>query len=126
MRTDKTSHFPLNPICIPSLCCSFSASFCSSLNKLASHISFSVHANSYAGERVLTPALPLSHSFRNSFHSATPWALRRSAVTGSSFGARGTLSSFRPASCGRRLPLRVFTSLLDHTRFSHVSAPPRE
>src|SRR5947207_64135 len=49
-----------------------------------------------------------------------------SAVTGSSFGARGTLSSFRPASCGRRLPLRVFTSLLDHTRFSHVSAPPRE
>ena len=40
--------------------------------------------------------------------------------------ARGALSSFRPASCGRRLPLRVFTCLLDHTRFSHVSAPPRE
>src|SRR5258708_7828218 len=48
------------------------------------------------------------------------------AVAGSSFGARGTLSSFRPASCGRRLPLRAFTSLLDHTRFSHLSPPPRE
>ena len=54
-----------------------------------------------------------------------PWALRRSAVTGSSFGARGTLSSFKPASCGRWLPLREFTCLLDHTRFSQVSAPPR-
>src|ERR1043166_4544989 len=81
---------------------------------------------SLSGGRALAPAPPLFHSFRNSFHSATPWALRRSAVTGSSFGARGTLSSFRPASCGRRLPLRAFTSLLDHTRFSHVSAPPRE
>src|SRR5216117_2488815 len=81
---------------------------------------------SVSGERALTPALPLFHSFRNSFHSATPWALRRSAETGSSFGARGTLSSFRPASAGRRLPLFVFTALLDHTRFSHASAPPRE
>src|ERR1051325_4953288 len=80
----------------------------------------------FKGERASTPALPLFHSFRNSFHSAMPWALRRSAVTGSSFGARGTLSSFKPASCGRRLPLRVFTCLLDHTRFSHVSGPPRE
>src|SRR6266542_3829864 len=49
-----------------------------------------------------------------------------SADTGSSFGARGTVNSFRPASCGRRLPLREFTSLLDHTRFSHASLPPRE
>jgi hypothetical protein len=78
------------------------------------------------GGRVLIPALPWFQSFRNSFHSATLWALRMSADTGSSFGARGALSSFRPASCGRRLPLRVFTCLLDHTRFSHVSGPPRE
>src|SRR5438876_3192559 len=49
-----------------------------------------------------------------------------SAVTGSSFGARGSLRSFRPASCGRRLPFFVFTSLLDQTRFSHASLPPRE
>ncbi len=74
----------------------------------------------------MTLALPSFHSFRNSFHSATPWALRMRADTGSSFGARGALSSFRPASCGRRLPLRVFTCLLDHTRFSHVSGPPRD
>src|ERR1035438_8177596 len=80
----------------------------------------------FSRERALTLALPLFHSLRNSFHSAMPWALRRCAVTGSSFGARGSLSSFKPASCGRRLPLREFTCLLDHTRFSHVSAPPRE
>jgi hypothetical protein len=49
-----------------------------------------------------------------------------SADTGSSFDTRGALSSFRPASCDRRLPLRVFTCLLDHTRFCHVSGPPRE
>lgn len=78
------------------------------------------------GERALVLTLPRLYSFRNSFHSATPWALRMSAETGSSFGARETLSNFSPASCGSRLPLRVFTSLLDHTRFSHVSAPPRE
>src|SRR2546428_14155879 len=65
-------------------------------------------------------------SFTNSFHSGTPCALRMSAETGSSFGARGMVSSFRPASCGRRLPLRAFTDLLDHTRFSHASLPPRE
>src|SRR5580765_4157259 len=80
----------------------------------------------FLGGRALTLALPLFYSFRNSFHSAMPWALRRSAVTGSSFGARGSWSSFKPASCGRRLPLRVLTCLLDHTRFSHVSGPPRE
>src|ERR1017187_8430492 len=79
-----------------------------------------------SGERALTPALPMFYSLRNNFHSATPWALRMSAVTGQSSAARGTVSSFKPASCGRRLPLRAFTSLLDHTRFSHVSAPPRE
>ena len=75
----------------------------------------------------MTPALPLFHSFRNSFQSAMPWALRRSAVTGSSppCGARGIRSSFKPASCGRRLPLRVSTCLLDHTRFSQASLPPR-
>src|SRR5256885_15931931 len=49
-----------------------------------------------------------------------------SADIGSSFGARGTLSSLRPASCGRRLPFFVFTALLDQTRFSHASLPPRE
>src|SRR5439155_22974713 len=79
-----------------------------------------------SGERAFPPALLLFHSFRNSFHSATPWALRMRAVTGNSFGARGTVSNFRPASCGRRLPFRVFTSLLDQTRFSQVSLPPRE
>jgi len=47
------------------------------------------------------PGFGLLYSFRNSFHSATPWALRMSTDTGSSFGARGALSSFRPASCGR-------------------------
>src|SRR5213076_257267 len=67
----------------------------------------------------------LFHSFMNSFQSATPWALRMSADTGSSFGASGALKSFKPASCGRRLPLRVFTSLLDQTRFSQASLPPR-
>src|SRR5256885_14317321 len=49
-----------------------------------------------------------------------------SADIGSSFGARGTLSKRRPASCGRRLPFFVLTALLDHTRFSHASLPPRE
>src|SRR5436190_4261880 len=78
------------------------------------------------GERALTPSLPWFHSFRNSFHSATPWALRRSAVTGSSFGARGTVSNFKPASCGRRLPFFAFTVLSDQTRFPHSSLPPRE
>src|SRR5581483_1550311 len=69
---------------------------------------------------------PSFHSFRKSFHSANPCALRMSAVTGISFGARGVLSSFNPASCGRRSALCVFTSLLDQTRFSQVSLPPRE
>src|SRR5581483_7635282 len=78
------------------------------------------------GGRGLTLAVPLVHSFRNSFHSATPLALRMSAETGLSFGACGTLSSFRPASCGKRSALRVLISLLDQTRFSHVSLPPRE
>src|SRR5437867_2203903 len=49
-----------------------------------------------------------------------------SADSGSSFGTRGTVSSFRPASCGRRLPFFAFTALLDHTRFSHASLPPRD
>src|SRR5205809_4084646 len=76
----------------------------------------------------LSPILGFSlfHSCTNSFHSATLCALRMSADTGSSFGARGTLSSFNPASSGRRLPFFVFTVLLDHTRFSHASLPPRE
>src|SRR6185436_10221346 len=77
------------------------------------------------GERAFARS-PFIYSFRNSFHSATPWALRRWAVTGSSFGARGTASSLRPASCGRRSALRWFTSFADQTRFSHVSAPPRD
>src|SRR5256714_13950699 len=55
-------------------------------------------------ERALTPALPLLHFSTNSFHSGMLCALRMSAETGSSFGARGTVSSFRPASSGRRLP----------------------
>src|SRR2546425_3879200 len=70
--------------------------------------------------------LGLFHSFTNSFQSATPCALRMSADSGSSFGARGTVSSFRPASSGRRLPFFAFTALLDHTRFSHASLPPLE
>src|SRR5438046_1882949 len=77
------------------------------------------------GER-FTARPPCVHSSTNSFHSGILCALRMSADTGSSFGARGTLSSFRPASCGRRLPFFVFTVLLDHTRFSHASLPPRE
>src|SRR5207245_11428251 len=55
-----------------------------------------------------------------------PGELRMSAVTGDSFGARGTASRLRPASCGRRLPFRAFTTLLDHTRLCHASLPPRE
>src|SRR6266498_3519656 len=69
---------------------------------------------------------PCVHSATNSFHSGMLCVLRISADTGSSFGARGTLSSFRPVSCGRRLPFFVFTALLDQTRFSHASLPPRE
>src|SRR4030095_2784168 len=44
-----------------------------------------------------SPPLPLFHSFTNSFQSAMLCGLRISAVTGSSFGARGTVSSFKPA-----------------------------
>src|SRR5439155_19248746 len=78
----------------------------------------------HLGERALTAALLSFHSLTNSFQSATPCALRMSADSGSSFGARGTVSSFRPASSGRRLPFFAFTALLDHTRFSHASLPP--
>src|SRR5438445_8333635 len=66
------------------------------------------------------------HSFTNNSQSAISCALRIRADAGNSFGARGTLSNFRPVSCGRRLPFFVFTSLLDQTRFSHASLPPRE
>ena len=58
--------------------------------------------------------------------SAMSCGLRMSAVTANSLGGRGTVSSFSPASCGRRLPLQEFTALPDHTRFSHPSVPPRE
>jgi hypothetical protein len=70
------------------------------------------------GERALTPALPY-------WVKATPWALRMSAVTGSSFGARGTLSSFRPASCGRRLPSSVHVLARPHEIFPRVLATAR-
>ena len=43
---------------------------------------------------------------RNSFQSSTSAALRISADTGNSFGARGVDRSLRPASCGRRSALR--------------------
>src|SRR6266542_4427994 len=66
------------------------------------------------------------HSSTKSFHPEIPCELRMSAETGNSFGARGTLSSLSPASCGRRLPFFAFTVLLDYTRFSHASLPPRE
>src|SRR5439155_10256795 len=79
-----------------------------------------------AGKRARAPALLIFHSFTNSFQSAMLDALRMSAVTGNSFGARGTLSSFKPASCGRRLPFFAFTVLSDQTRFPHSSLPPRE
>src|SRR5438876_776997 len=79
-----------------------------------------------SGERALTPALPLLYFSTNSIQSATLCALRISADTGSSFGARGTLSKRRPASFGRRSPFFAFTALLDQTRFSHASLPPRE
>src|ERR1035441_6719139 len=49
-----------------------------------------------------------------------------SVVTGNSFGARGTLSSFRPASCGRRLPfagVHVFAG--PNQVFPSVLAPAR-
>src|ERR1035441_1246483 len=101
-----------------------------SLMKLPRIVVSAIHIreliNFSRGERALMPALPWSYPFRNSFHSATPCALRMSAETGSSFGARGTESSLRPASCGRRSALRWFTSLADQTRFSQASLPPRE
>src|ERR1700690_2575679 len=62
----------------------------------------------------------------NSLQSAIACGLRMKAIAGISFGARGTESSFKPASCGRRSALRWFTSLADQTRFSHASLPPRE
>src|SRR5207245_7705589 len=77
------------------------------------------------GERAWRPALPLRHSFMNSFQSSISAVFRMSAETGNSFGARGALSSLRPASCGRRSALRWFTSLADQTRFSQASLPPR-
>src|SRR5439155_5820529 len=73
-----------------------------------------------------TLALQLFHSFTNRFQSAMPGALRISVVTGRSFGAHGTVSSIKPASCGRRLPFFAFTALSDQTRFPHSSLPPRE
>src|SRR5688572_22010559 len=60
------------------------------------------------------------------FQSATSCEFRISAVTGSSFGARGTLRSFNPASCGKRSPFFALTALSDQTRFPHSSLPPRE
>src|SRR5665213_2751776 len=80
----------------------------------------------HSGRASFLLALPVSYSFTNNFHSGTLCALRMSADTGNSFGARGTLSSFNPASCGRRLPLREFTSLPAQTRFSQTFLPPRE
>jgi hypothetical protein len=74
----------------------------------------------------LTPALPLFHSFRNSFHSATPWALRMRADTGISFGARGTLEQLQAGLVRQAVGLALVHVLADQTRFSHVSAPPRE
>src|SRR5262245_45197090 len=63
----------------------------------------------HVGERAFTPTLLYVHPFKNSFHSAISWTLRMSAVTGSSFGVRGIVRSFKPASCGRRLPFLAFT-----------------
>src|SRR5438067_37361 len=65
----------------------------------------------HLGERALRPALPSFHSFTNNFQSMIRWALRMSTVTGSSFGARGNVSRFKPASCGSRLPFFAFTAL---------------
>ena len=49
-----------------------------------------------SGERAFCPALPLPHSFRNSFHSSTPWGLRMRAVTAGSFArAAGTAAASR-------------------------------
>src|SRR5262245_11557689 len=75
---------------------------------------------------LFTARPPCVHFSTKSSHSGILCALRMRADTGISFGARGTLRRLSPASCGRRLPLREFTSLLDHTRFSQASLPPRE
>src|SRR5205814_14533 len=69
---------------------------------------------------------PFDYDFTKRFQSVMPSGLRMSAEAGSSLGTRGALSSFKPASCGRRLPLRALTALSDHTKFSHASLPPRE
>ena len=74
--------------------------------------------SSLAGTLALQP--------RNSRQSASSAELRINTLTGSAFGARGTVRSLSPTSCGRRLPLRALTSRLAHTQFSHEFGPPRD
>ncbi len=59
------------------------------------------------GLKLILLAPSVLHAFKNSFHSATPWALRRRAVTGSSFGARGTLSNVSHGLVGEAVGLAL-------------------
>jgi hypothetical protein len=66
------------------------------------------------------------YSTRKCFQSEMLCTFRMKNVLGSSLGAVGDLSKRRPTSSGRRSALRLFTSLLANTQFSHEVLPPRE
>ena len=60
---------------------------------------------------------------RNSFQSSTSAALRISADTGNSFGARGMDRSLRPASCDRRRDDQAVRTKSEMTAGTLVSKP---
>src|ERR1700722_5485508 len=70
--------------------------------------------------------IPAHYSTRKCRHAGILLTLRMKNVLGSSLGAVGDLSRRRPTSSGRRSALRLFTSLLARTQFSHEVLPPRE
>src|ERR1700722_12856224 len=70
--------------------------------------------------------IPAHYSTRKCRHAGILLTLRMKNVLGSSLGAVGDLSRRSPTSSGRRSALRLFTSLLARTQFSHDVLPPRE
>src|SRR5476649_2722093 len=70
--------------------------------------------------------LRFTYSTRKCFQAEMPLTFRMKNVLGSSRGAVGDLSRRRPTSSGRRSALRLFTSRLARTQFSHDVLPPRE
>src|ERR1017187_4371740 len=68
-------------------------------------------------------SIETSYKNRNLYHSpGTVW--RFTWIHGMYFGRRGLRSSFRLASCGVRLFLRLLQSRHAQQRFSHVDGPP--